>query len=214
MTQTQTLNPRKFFVVDPWGSNPDEVYHFTLTEQGLVEGWEDLPDEIVPSVLTGESTDEQVFEILAAWYGRAQEIGREVEPHNPKPPLVNISQHTRDLAKAGYDKPGTCDERFYGFMAEWVSGPRTPIEDAMGQIFVTTAHGYRSDFLLDLQVAGLDDGDGPRVFWLPNENGSHLFTRRSLPCISNKCLQQFKVDSQLFRLEGNECTPVNLKEVL
>lgn len=204
--------PRKFFVVDPWGNNnADEVFHFTLLSDGLYEGWEDLNVNPVESILDGGSTDAEIFETLAAWYGRAQEIGRDM---GPKVPTVNISQATRTLAKAWFDKPGTCDERFFGFFAEWVKGPRTPLEDAMGQIFVATAHGYRTDFLLDLINAGVDCGAGVPIYWLPNVNGSHLFSRENLHCINPSCLQDFKCKSQLYRLEGNECTPVNLKEVL
>lgn len=139
---------------------------------------------------------------------------RKVENSMTIQTTVNISQATRDLAKTWFDREGSCDFRFFSFMAEWVDGPRTPIEDAMGQIFVTTAHGYRSDFLLDLQVAGLGDGDGARVFWLPNRNGSHLFAQKNLHLISANCMQDFKVSSQLYKLEGDECVPVNLKEVM
>lgn len=66
------------FIVDcPWGDD-DEIFHFTLLEDGLHEGrpsGDCGPDpQVVPSILTGESTVEQVLEVLAAWYPKAREI--------------------------------------------------------------------------------------------------------------------------------------------
>lgn len=69
--------PLVFMVVRPWGDD-DEIFHYTLLEDGLHEGrpsGDCGPDpQVVPSILTGESTVEQVLEILAAWYPNAQEI--------------------------------------------------------------------------------------------------------------------------------------------
>lgn len=93
-----------------------------------------------------------------------------------------ISQATRELAHAWHEREGTADQRFFGFVAEWLELPRSTLEDGMLQIFVTTAWGYRTDFLLDLLNAGTRRrvGRGPAVYWLPNECGSLLFCQEDL----------------------------------
>ena len=122
-----------------------------------------------------------------------------------------LPQATRDLAKKWHNtNRDTHDERFFGFMAEWVAGPRTQLEYRMSQVFLQRATAFRVDFLIDLQYAGKQDPpdsitgrqDGPLVYWLPVEMGSHLFTHKGLSYI--KDLPKDKREATLYLLSGDE----------
>lgn len=107
---------------------------------------------------------------------------------------LSITSATRELAHAWHqrgnqdDTPNqerlSCDQRFFGFVAEWLQQGRTALEDQMLQVFLRHVHGYRTDFLLDLLHAGTIPSRGrsydrkPLTFWSLGPCGSSLWTEK------------------------------------
>ena len=110
---------------------------------------------------------------------------------------LSITSATRELAHAWHqrgnqdDTPNqerlSCDQRFFGFVAEWLQQGRTPLEDQMLQTFLRHVEGYRTDLLVDFLWAGVTQRQhkGPLVYWLPNKFGSHLFCEQDIHLIDD-----------------------------
>jgi hypothetical protein len=119
---------------------------------------------------------------------------------------LDISDETRELAKAWYKKEDlNNEEMFFGFMHEWSKLKRSTFELKLAEIFTCIADRYRSDFIVDLIYAGMCENEkmeDPLVYWLPNKNGSHMFTEKGLFLICS--LAEFKQNSNLYLLSGSE----------
>lgn len=161
---------------------------------------------------TNHYNDGPATQSLAYCTEQAQSLARQVAkagkaalPPAPTLPLA-ISQTTRDLARKWHEEEtGTNDERFFGFMAEWVKGSLTKLEVNMSQAFLKTAAAFRVDFLIDLRWAGIPERQGkglePLAYWLISDMGSHLFSKGSLHHIHD--LPSEKRAANLYLLAGD-----------